>query len=31
MNHEDALQHRLELMKERKNAKQDWNVREVEL
>lgn len=28
---EDAMRHRLELMKERKFAKQDWNVREIEL
>jgi hypothetical protein len=31
MPHEEALQHRLELMKERKFTKQDWNVREIEL
>ncbi len=28
---EEALNHRLELMKERKYTKQDWNVREIEL
>ena len=31
MSHDEALKHRLELMKERKFYKQDWNVREVEL
>lgn len=31
MKREDALEHRLELMKERKYTKQDWNVREIEL
>jgi hypothetical protein len=31
MPHEEALQHRLELMQERKFTKQDWNVREIEL
>lgn len=31
MSHEDALSHRLKLMKERKYTKQDWNVREIEL
>jgi hypothetical protein len=29
--HEEALQHRLALMAERKYKKQDWNVREIEL
>lgn len=28
---EEAKKHRLELMKERKHHKQDWNVREIEL
>ena len=28
---DDALRHRLELMRERKFTKQDWNVREIEL
>ena len=27
----DALEHRLNLMRERKFTKQDWNVREIEL
>jgi|TARA_B110000208_G_scaffold58407_1_gene76418 hypothetical protein len=31
MTFEKALQHRLELMEERKYTKQDWNVREIEL
>ena len=31
MKREDALEHRLALMKERKFTKQDWNVREIEL
>lgn len=31
MEHIDALEHRLKLMKERKLKKQDWNVREIEL
>ena len=31
MSREDALKHRLELMKERKYHKQDWNVRKIEL
>jgi len=31
MSREDAMKHRLELMKERKFTKQDWNVREIEL
>lgn len=31
MSHEEAFKHRLELMKERKFTKQDWNVREIEL
>ena len=31
MKRSDALEHRLELMKERKYSKQDWNVREIEL
>jgi hypothetical protein len=31
MSREDAMEHRLELMKERKYKKQDWNVREIEL
>jgi len=31
MSLEDAKQHRLELMEERKLHKQDWNVREVSL
>ena len=31
MKRSDALKHRLELMKERKYTKQDWNVREIEL
>jgi hypothetical protein len=30
MSHEDALKHRLELMKERKCTKQDWNVKQFE-
>jgi len=31
MTRDEALSHRLQLMKERKYAKQDWNVREIEL
>ena len=31
MSLDEAKEHRLELMKERKFNKQDWNVREVEL
>lgn len=31
MTHKQALKHRLELMKESKYTKQDWNVREIEL
>ena len=31
MSREEAFKHRLELMKERKYTKQDWNVREIEL
>jgi len=31
MTYDDACVHRLELMKERKYTKQDWNVREIEL
>ena len=31
MTWEEACEHRLELMKERKYTKQDWNVREIEL
>jgi hypothetical protein len=31
MTYEQALEHRLELMKERKYTKQDWNVREINL
>jgi len=31
MTREEAFEHRLELMKERKYTKQDWNVREIEL
>jgi len=31
MKRTDALNHRLELMKERKYTKQDWNIREIEL
>jgi len=31
MTREDAFEHRLELMKERKFHKQDWNVRDIEL
>jgi len=31
MSREDAMKHRLELMKERKYQKQDWNVRKIEL
>jgi hypothetical protein len=31
MSREDAMKHRLELMKERKYQKQDWNVRAIEL
>lgn len=31
MKREEAMEHRLALMKERKFAKQDWNVREIEL
>ena len=31
MTHEDALKHRLELMKVRKYHKQDWNVRDIHL
>lgn len=31
MSPEDAMKHRLELMKERKFTKQDWNMREIEL
>lgn len=31
MDFEDAKGHRLELMRERKFAKQDWNVRDIEL
>lgn len=31
ISHEKALEHRLELMKERKYTKQDWNVRAIEL
>jgi len=31
MDLDDALKHRLELMRERKHHKQDWNVREIEL
>jgi hypothetical protein len=31
MSREEAFEHRLELMKERKYTKQDWNVREISL
>ena len=31
MTREDACEHRLKLMRERKYTKQDWNVREIEL
>ena len=31
MTYEQASEHRLELMKERKYTKQDWNVREINL
>jgi hypothetical protein len=31
MSREEACKHRIELMKERKYAKQDWNVREISL
>eukprot|EP00585_Thalassiosira_rotula_P004515 CAMPEP_0196159464 /NCGR_PEP_ID=MMETSP0910-20130528/46334_1 /TAXON_ID=49265 /ORGANISM="Thalassiosira rotula, Strain GSO102" /LENGTH=496 /DNA_ID=CAMNT_0041424383 /DNA_START=66 /DNA_END=1556 /DNA_ORIENTATION=+ len=31
MTHEDALEHRLELMKVRRYHKQDWNVRDIHL
>ena len=31
MSREEAMEHRLELMKERKYSKQDWNIREIEL
>lgn len=31
MTHEDALKHRLELMKVRRYHKQDWNVRDIHL
>jgi hypothetical protein len=31
MSREEAVEHRLELMKERKFNKQDWNIREIEL
>ena len=31
MTREDACEHRLQLMRERKYTKQDWNVREIEL
>ena len=31
MTREQAMEHRLELMKERKYTKQDWNVRDIEL
>jgi len=31
MDHEEALNHRLKLMRERKYTKQDWNVRDIEL
>ena len=31
MSREDTMKHRLELMKERKYQKQDWNVRKIEL
>jgi len=31
MSREEAFNHRLELMKERKYTKQDWNVRDIEL
>ena len=31
MSREEAFEHRLEMMKERKFTKQDWNVREIEL
>ena len=31
MSREEAFEHRLEMMKERKYTKQDWNVREIEL
>jgi hypothetical protein len=31
MSREEAVAHRLELMKERKFNKQDWNIREIEL
>jgi hypothetical protein len=31
MPHDEALAHRLQLMDVRKHAKQDWNVREIEL
>jgi hypothetical protein len=31
MQHEEALAHRLALMKERRHHKQDWNIREVSL
>jgi len=31
MSREEAMEHRLELMNERRYTKQDWNVREIEL
>ena len=31
LSREEAMHHRLELMKERKFTKQDWNVRDIEL
>ena len=31
MSRQQALEHRLQLMHERKHHKQDWNVREIEL
>jgi hypothetical protein len=31
MSREDAMEHRLNLMKERKYTKQDWNVRDIVL
>ncbi len=31
LSREEAMEHRLELMKERKFTKQDWNVRDIEL
>jgi len=31
LSREEAMEHRLGLMKERKYTKQDWNVRDIEL